>query len=130
MPVVDTFYVLFARQFEDPNVIMLIWGGFIYLIISFFNGRGLAFVESLTIYAGLNFACLISAICDWVKENQFLELRKEINSLKVNVFRGSFGTTKRIPIKKLVVGDIIEIKQGDRVPADCILIEEMNIKVD
>ena len=59
-----------------------------------------------------------------------MELRKEINLLKVNVYRGSFGTTKRIPIKKLVVGDIIEIKQGDRVPADCILIEEMNITVD
>lgn len=30
----------------------------------------------------------------------------------------------------LVVGDIIDINQGDRVPADCILIEEMNVTVD
>jgi P-type Ca2+ transporter type 2C len=29
-----------------------------------------------------------------------------------------------------VVGDIVDIQQGDRVPADCILIEEMNITVD
>ena len=35
-----------------------------------------------------------------------------------------------IPIKELVVGDIIDIHQGDRVAADCILIEEMNISVD
>jgi len=30
----------------------------------------------------------------------------------------------------VVVGDIVDLKQGDRVPADCILVEEMNIKVD
>lgn len=29
-----------------------------------------------------------------------------------------------------MVGDIVDINQGDRVPADCILIEEMNITVD
>ena len=28
------------------------------------------------------------------------------------------------------IGDIVDINQGDRVPADCILIEEMNITVD
>jgi magnesium-transporting ATPase (P-type) len=46
------------------------------------------------------------------------------------VFRGNYGTTISVPIKKLVVGDIIDLNQGDRVPADCILIEEMNITVD
>jgi magnesium-transporting ATPase (P-type) len=30
-------------------------------------------------------------------------------------------------VRELVVGDIIEVNAGDRVPADCILIEEMNI---
>lgn len=29
-----------------------------------------------------------------------------------------------------MVGDIVDIKQGDRVPADCLLVEEMNITVD
>ena len=31
---------------------------------------------------------------------------------------------------ELVVGDIVDVKQGDRVPADCVLVEEMNITVD
>lgn len=35
-----------------------------------------------------------------------------------------------MPISNLVVGDIIDIHQGDRVPADCLLIEEMNITCD
>lgn len=35
-----------------------------------------------------------------------------------------------IPIRDLVVGDIIQISQGDRVPADCIVIQELNLIVD
>jgi P-type E1-E2 ATPase len=33
-------------------------------------------------------------------------------------------------IKDVVVGDVIEVSAGNRVPADCVLFEEMNIKVD
>ena len=40
------------------------------------------------------------------------------------------GTTKTVYNKDLVVGDIIELTEGDRVPADCILLREMDMKVD
>ena len=48
----------------------------------------------------------------------------------VTVFRGAYGTCVSIKIRDLVVGDIVSIQQGDRVPADCILIEDMNVTVD
>jgi P-type E1-E2 ATPase len=48
----------------------------------------------------------------------------------VTVYRGAYGTVTSIPIRELVVGDVVDINQGDRVPADCILLEEMNITVD
>ena len=54
----------------------------------------------------------------------------EINNQKVIVTRGARGNSTSIAIRDLVVGDIVDLNQGDRVPADCILIEEMNIKVD
>jgi Ca2+-transporting ATPase len=40
------------------------------------------------------------------------------------------GTTQTIYCKNLVVGDIVILSEGDRVPADCILIAEMDMKVD
>ena len=46
------------------------------------------------------------------------------------VYRGQYGTVTSISVRDLVVGDIIDIQQGDRVPADCILIDETNITVD
>lgn len=74
--------------------------------------------------------CLIAGFCDYVKESQFLTLKDEINNQYVTVYRGAFGTVQSIPVRDLVVGDIVDINQGDRVPADCILIEEMNITID
>jgi Ca2+-transporting ATPase len=61
---------------------------------------------------------------------QYHRLADQINSETSVVFRGAFGTGLEIPVREIVVGDLINIKQGDRIPADCILTEEMNIKVD
>jgi magnesium-transporting ATPase (P-type) len=80
MPQIESFITLLARQFEDTNVIFLMWAATIYLAISQFSNDDSAYVESLTIYSGLLFASFISATCDWVKERQFLKLKNEINN--------------------------------------------------
>jgi Ca2+-transporting ATPase len=38
--------------------------------------------------------------------------------------------TKTIPVSELVVGDIIMIEQGMRIPADCVVIESMDLQTD
>lgn len=88
------------------------------------------YIEALTIFSGLLFSTLVAAACDFIKEQQKLKLRDEINNQMVVVYRGQYGTKMSIKVRDLVVGDIIDIHQGDRVPADCILIEEMNVTVD
>ena len=154
LPKVPSFFTFFARQFEDPLVILLIWMAVMFLGLSFFEdvnpGDGIsvpqdasdsqaafgsqveskALLECLSIFAGLLFAAFITALCDYKKESQILILHDEINNAIVTVYRGSFGNTIDIPVRDLVVGDIVDIKQGDRVPADCLLVEEMNITVD
>ena len=110
------------------------WAATIYLGISMFSPTEqkvyIGLLESLTIYSGLMFAAIISASCDFIKERQFLKLKDEINNQEVTVYRGAYGTCTSIPVRELVVGDIVDINQGDRVPADCILVEEMNVTVD
>ena len=59
------------------------------------------------------FASVISATCDWIKERQFLKLKDEINNETVTVYRGAYGTVQSIPIKDLVVGDIVDVS-GNR----------------
>lgn len=68
LPTVTGFFDLFASQFEDPNVISLIWAGTIYLFFSVFSSSKAVYIETLTIFFGILFATFISAGCDWMKE--------------------------------------------------------------
>lgn len=126
---IEPFSDIFAKSFEDPNVIFLIWVSTVYLAISIW-AQSDSYVECLTIFFGLFSVNLIGSICDYSKNKQFLGLQDEINKEKVIVYRGAYGTTDSIKLKNLVVGDVIHVQQGDRVPADCILVDEMNIMVD
>jgi len=86
--------------------------------------------EVLSIYAGLLLSAAVAAGCDLLKERQKLAIMDEINNQKVIVYRGSRGNSTAIAIRDLVVGDVVDLNQGDRVPADCILLEEMSMAVD
>jgi high-affinity K+ transport system ATPase subunit B len=46
------------------------------------------------------------------------------------VIRGKYGATQSVNIYDLVVGDIILLETGARVPADCILIDGSDIVSD
>ena len=52
---------------------------------------------------------MVSGLCDYMKQKQFLLLTKEVNKQLVTVQRGQYGSIKSIPIKDIVVGDIVEL---------------------
>ena len=130
LPVTTSFSDLLAQQFEDDSTVFLIGASTVYLMFTLFDGQALGYIEALTIYSGVMFAALCAALSDWIKERQYLKLADEANKETCVVYRGAYGMGVEIPVQEIVVGDIIEVKQGYRVPADCILVEEMNIKVD
>jgi len=49
---------------------------------------------------------------------------------KVAVFRGGEGLTQTVDVPELVVGDVIRIEQGMKMPADCLLLEGIDISCD
>lgn len=52
------------------------------------------------------------------------------NIEKCAVFRGTEGLTSTVDISELVAGDIIKIEQGMKIPADCILLDGIDISCD
>ena len=108
---------------------VLIFLGAACLALCFFSDV-VNFIDAASIWFAVFFAGLIQTFCDWGKEKQFLLLQDEIKNDMCNVLRGARGTSVAVLNRDIVVGDIVLLREGDRVPADCLLLEEMDMKVD
>lgn len=125
-----SFWSIFLDQFDEIYILVLLGFATASLVISFFQSIPYKWLEAVTIYFAVLFAGLIQTFCDWGKEKQFLRLQKEIMDEKIQVLRGQYGTSQTVYVKDLVVGDVVLLNQGDRVPADCLLLQEMDMVVD
>lgn len=130
LPVIDSYWSLMKDQFSDTNVQILLLFATISLVCSFWSTVPYKYLESVSIYFAVFFAAIIASTCDYSKNKQFVNLQQEIKNEKVCVLRGQSGVTQQIYVRDLVVGDIIVLEAGDRVPADCLLVQEMDMFVD
>ncbi|KAG7236324.1 hypothetical protein INR49_001129, partial [Caranx melampygus] len=72
---------------------------------------------------------LVTAFNDWSKEKQYRGLQNRIEQeQKFTVVRG--GQVTQINVSEIVVGDIAQVKYGDLLPADGILIQSNDLKID
>lgn len=62
------------------------------------------------------------------KSSQIMESFKNLVPQYATVIRS--GTKKKIPVDQVVVGDLVEVSYGDRVPADIRVIKSSKFKVD
>ncbi len=110
----------FLLKFWGPIPLML----FIVIIISFVLGKNI----DAYIVIGLLLFNAIAGFLEEFKADNTLELLKNKLSVNVNVQRDNkWG---KIPAKLLVPGDIIRVRLGDIIPADCIIIEGDYLSVD
>ena len=89
----------------------------------------LDWIEGTAILLTVFVVMFVTAINNWTKERQFRALQNRIEEEhKISVIRS--GTSKMVLISELVVGDICQIKYGDILPADGILVQNNDLKVD
>ena len=110
----------FLSKFWGPIPLMLL----IVIAISFFLGKDVDayIVIGLLLFNG------IAGFLEEFKADNTLELLKNKLSVNVNVQRDN--QWKKMPAKMLVPGDVIRIRLGDIVPADCLIIEGDYLSVD
>lgn len=71
----------------------------------------------------------VTAFNDWRKEKQFRGLRDCIEDQRTtSVMRN--GVMKQVNIRDLLVGDICCIKYGDLIPADGLIVQASDLKID
>ncbi len=113
-------FSIFMGQFKDFMIIVLL----IATIVSFLLGE---ITDGIAIFTII----LLNAVLGFVQEyraERSLAALKELAAPQATVIRD--GIPEEIPAAELVIGDLISIKAGDRVPADIRLIEDSDISVD
>ncbi|KAF4531643.1 hypothetical protein B566_EDAN006574 [Ephemera danica] len=86
-------------------------------------------IEGLAILISVVVVILVTAGNDWSKEKQFRGLQNRIQGEhKFSVLRG--GEVIQIPVADIIVGDICQIKYGDLLPTDGIIITSNDLKMD
>ncbi|XP_075996867.1 plasma membrane calcium-transporting ATPase 1-like [Genypterus blacodes] len=86
-------------------------------------------IEGAAILLSVVCVVLVTAFNDWSKEKQFRGLQSRIEQeQKFTVLRG--GQVVQINVTEIVVGDIAQVKYGDLLPADGVLIQGNDLKID
>ncbi|KAM7538138.1 hypothetical protein Aperf_G00000064693 [Anoplocephala perfoliata] len=86
-------------------------------------------IEGVAILVAVVVVVVVVAVNDWQKEKQFRGLQSRIEAeQKFTVLRN--GAINEISISDIVVGDICLVKYGDLLPADGIVLQSIDLKVD
>ncbi|XP_018555668.1 plasma membrane calcium-transporting ATPase 3b isoform X1 [Lates calcarifer] len=144
-----TFLELVWEALQDVTLIILEAAAIISLGLSFYQPPGkeseacgnvsggaedegegdTGWIEGAAILLSVVCVVLVTAFNDWSKEKQFRGLQSRIEQeQKFTVVRK--GNVIQIPVADMVVGDLAQVKYGDLLPADGILIQGNDLKID
>jgi Ca2+-transporting ATPase len=113
------FTIAFAVA-HQPMFLLLVACGTIYLILGDLR-------EALMLL-GFVFVVVGITLFQERKTERALEALRDLSSPRALVIRG--GKQTRIPGRDVVRGDVIVLNEGDRVPADAVLLSCINLSVD
>jgi Ca2+-transporting ATPase len=105
---------------KEPMFLLLVACGTLYLILGDIQ-EGLMLLSFVFVVMGIEFY-------QEKKTEKALDALKDLASPRALVIRD--GETIRIPGKEVVSGDIVVLQEGDRVPADAIVLESNNLLAD
>lgn len=113
-----TVFVLFFAQFKSPLILILMAAGIITLSMAHFT-------DSIIIFSTV----LLNTIIGFVQEKKASDVLSKLKSLaKVKSYVIRDGLEKEINQDELTAGDIIILHAGNKVPADCRVIESHALK--
>ncbi len=116
---------IFFSQFKNMMVLLLILVGIVSLVYSIINGESV--IEAVVIFSCLLINVIMGFIQEMKSENA-IDALKTMTQSKVQVKRD--GVWVEVDASKIVVGDVILLEAGDKVPADARVIRAVNAKVD
>jgi Ca2+-transporting ATPase len=105
---------------REPMFLMLVAAGALYL----FMGK----LSDALMLLGFVFVVMAITIIQERRTERALHALRDLSSPRALVVRG--GVPRRIPGREVVPGDIVLVREGDRVPADAVLRRASHLGVD
>ncbi|KAF7637879.1 Calcium-transporting ATPase [Meloidogyne graminicola] len=126
---------------QDMTLVILLIAAVISLGLSFYgpheekggstdeSEQNAGWIEGVAILVSVIAVVFVTAMNDYTKERQFRGLQEKIETEhKFAVIRE--GQHLHVIVNELVVGDIAQIKYGDLLPTDGVLIQSNDLKID
>ena len=114
----DGFFKLLIGTLGDPIIKILLIA---LAIKTLFLFKSFDWYETIGIVIAILFASLISTVSEYGSEQAFEKLQEEVSRVCCKVMRN--GKKVEIPVTEVVVGDIISLETGDKIPADGIIVK-------
>lgn len=111
---------LFLNQFKSFIIYIMLFA----LVLSLILGE----IPDAIVIAFILIANALIGYYQELSAQQSLEALKKMGIVRAKVIRD--GETKEIDSKNLVVGDVIQLEPGDKVPADARIIKATDLKVE
>ncbi|CAI5448419.1 unnamed protein product [Caenorhabditis angaria] len=135
-----SFFRLAWEALQDITLVILLVAALVSLGLSFYkppeehasndsSEQEAGWIEGVAILVAVLVVVMVTALNDWTKEKQFRGLQSKIETEhKFSVIRN--GEEVNIVVNELVVGDLARVKYGDLLPADGLLIQSNDLKID
>ncbi len=115
-----SIFAIFFSVVKEPMLLLLIGSGLVYLFLGETNDA-LMLLSFVLVVIGITFY-------QERKTERTLEALRDLSSPRALVIRD--GIQKRIAGRQVVKDDIIILNEGDRVPADAVLLSCSNLTID
>ncbi len=129
----DPWWKLLLEKFEDPTIRILLAAAVISLVMTLLEKYVIhhpdaSFIDSVGIVLAILLATLAGFLSELKSAGEFELLNQVKDDIRVKVLRE--GQIVEISINDIVVGDLVRLDLGDKVSADGVVIDAMNLLVD
>ena len=129
----DSLWKQFLAKFDDPLIKILLFALALAVGLALYEywrlGMSMSiFIEPLGIFLAVLLATLIGFLVEVNANKKFRLLNQTDDHVKVKVRRN--GHVTQVPRCDIVVGDLVLLETGERVPADGTILESYNLTVD
>ncbi|CAM9720643.1 unnamed protein product [Pylaiella littoralis] len=116
----DPLYKKYLEQFKDPLILLLLGSAVLSLLIKQYD-------DAISIFMAVTIVATVAFVQEYRSE-QSLQALKTLLPPHATCLRG--GKAEDVMARELVPGDVVLVKSGDRIPADCRLVQAADLFVD